>query len=271
MPLKIELIPAFKDNYFFLVTHQGTGERTVIDPGQAKPIIDILEENELDLILLTHHHPDHIGGAEDLMAEYDCPILGGLDDEMLERMPPLARPLEDGDIISIGTRGYVLDVPGHTLGHIAYFFPQKQNDEREDHTKKPIPDALFYETDSVLEHIEKGPVLFIGDTLFAGGCGRVFEGTMDMMFDTLQKIKKLPPETKIYCSHEYTLDNLTFAHGVFSEDEAIQKRLEKVHKQRRNNIATVPTTLAEELRTNVFLRAKSVEEFTTLREAKDKA
>lgn len=238
MSLTVDVIPALFDNYIFLVHCTETGERTVIDPGETAPVVEALGNEDLDLVLLTHHHEDHIGGAEKLMFDYDCPILGGTYDETRGVLPPLARSLEDGDRISIGKTGTVMEIPGHTLGHLAFYFPEDR-------------------------------LLFCGDTLFAGGCGRMFEGDAEMLFNSLQKFKELPPTTKVYCAHEYTLKNYQFAHEMFPDDKDIEQRLVEVHKRRRQNLPTIPSTLGEEFRTNIFLRAKTVGEFADLRQKKD--
>ncbi|NML60765.1 hydroxyacylglutathione hydrolase [Massilia sp. RP-1-19] len=222
--LTVLAIPAFKDNYLWLI-HDGV-KAAVVDPGDAEPIIEALTANNLALtaILLTHHHADHIGGVQQLLAHASVPVFGPRNDDI----PAVTHPLAQGDHIRL--RGLelalsVLDVPGHTLGHIAYV--------------RATAGARW---------------LFCGDTLFAGGCGRVFEGTAAQMADSLGKLAALPNDTKVFCAHEYTLANLRFAQAVEPGNADLAKRVEVETAKRARNEPTVPSTIALEKATNPFLR-----------------
>lgn len=194
-------------------------------------------EGALTTVLNTHHHPDHIGANIALKKATSCEIIGFYDDA--HRIPAIDTKVKDGDEIKVcGYTAHVMFVPGHTLGHIAYYFQ------------------------------EQG-ALFCGDTLFAMGCGRLFEGTPQQMFDSLQKFKALPDETNVYCAHEYTLANATFSLSVDPDNKALQQRYEEVKNLRKQGIPTIPTTIGLEKSTNPFMRAKTVEEFARLRTLKD--
>jgi hydroxyacylglutathione hydrolase len=218
-------IPAFTDNYIWMV-HDGTAA-AVVDPGDARPVLAALEREGLALtaIVNTHHHGDHVGGNEALLARYDVPVFGPAH----ERIPGRTHALAEGDEIEVPgprMRLRVLDVPGHTAGHIAYV---------------STSDA---------------PVLFCGDTLFAGGCGRLFEGTATQMWSSLSKLAALPGDTLAYCAHEYTLANLRFAAAVEPGNAALAARVVRDRATRARGAATVPSTIAEERATNPFLRAR---------------
>ena len=218
-------IPAFSDNYLWLLDNGSNA--LVVDPGDAEPIIEALEARQLtlDYILTTHHHPDHIGGVDRLIQRYHCEVIG----PQSQYIPQVTRQVCEGETLSLlGVEFDVLEVPGHTLDHIAYF------------AAEPNP----------FNH----PVLFCGDTLFAGGCGRVFEGTFPQMRTSLAKLRQLPPNTLIHCAHEYTQANLAFALAVEPENLTLKQRVEEVATQRERNIATVPSPLSIELATNPFLR-----------------
>lgn len=216
-------IPAFHDNYIWAI-RQGD-HCVVVDPGDAGPVEQFLHENQLVLssILVTHHHPDHVGGITALLQERNIPVYG----PARETIPGMTHPLAEGDTIQpagVDMTLTVLEVPGHTLGHIA-----------------------FHEAD---QHW-----LFCGDTLFAGGCGRLFEGTPAQMHASLQRLASLPAETKVFCTHEYTLANLTFAVAVTPDDKAVTRRLESVRQARKAGRITLPSSIEEETRSNPFLRA----------------
>lgn len=221
--LEITPIPAFDDNYIWMLGKQRSNRFTAVDPGDEEPVLDWLRQRgaELSAILLTHHHYDHIGGVPDLIKVYpDIPVYGPSRD----RIKGLNHPMVEGDrLILPGTSVEleVLEVPGHTAGHIAYY--------------------------------GKG-TLFCGDTLFAGGCGRIFDGTFDQMAESLQRIASLPEETLVFCAHEYTLANLGFAAWVEPESESIKKRLKCEQRKRDAGDPTLPSMLALELATNPFLR-----------------
>lgn len=221
--LEVTPIPAFNDNYLWLFRMQGSRECGIVDPGDAGPVLRYLQDNDLTLavIFITHYHGDHTGGIGRLLQEYDVPVYG----PDSANIPAVTHPLAEGDSVDMfGATFRVLEIPGHTLDHIAYF-------------ADGIP-----------------PVLFCGDTLFAGGCGRVFEGTHKMMHSSLQKLAALPPDTTVYCAHEYTLANLAFARAVTPGSSALEARIAREQDRRARDIPTVPTTIETELATNPFLR-----------------
>ena len=220
--INIEPIKAFSDNYIWLLT---TNEGSiVIDPGESNNLLKILNQRNLDLraILITHHHFDHTGGIDEIVSQKSIDIYGPKNN-----IDTINIRVKHGTIIELlGIQFEVIEIPGHTLDHIAYF-SENQGD----------------------------PVLFCGDTLFAGGCGRVFEGTLEQMHDSLSLLKKLPLNTKIYCGHEYTQSNLKFAKSVEPLNENIISRYNRVCKLREKGIPTLPSTIELELATNPFLRA----------------
>ena len=220
--MHIHTIPAFEDNYIWLLVDGN--HAAVIDPGQADPVINYLENHQLNLtaILLTHHHYDHIDGAKELQERYACPIYGA----KMHEIDTLAQ--SEGDIIDLDAHGLgqwqIIATPGHTLDHLAYFSPSSP------------------------------PVLFCGDTLFGAGCGKLFEGTAAQMQSSMEKIRVLPDATLIYCGHEYTEDNLRFATLAEPNNDAIQQRIATSRAQRKHGEPTVPSTLSLEKATNPFLR-----------------
>jgi hydroxyacylglutathione hydrolase len=224
--LSIETIPAFADNYLWLI-HDGSSA-AVVDPGDAAPVLAALRAHGLTLtaILLTHHHSDHTGGVAELLAHYPAVVFG----PRKEAITGVARPLGQDDVIDVpglDLRLSVLDVPGHTAGHIAYVRAADQH----------------------------GPGwLFCGDTLFAGGCGRLFEGTPAQMMDSLGKLAALPGDTLVYCAHEYTLSNLRFAVAVEPDNAALRARVSREQAKRQDGVPTVPSTIAIERESNPFLR-----------------
>lgn len=220
--LRVLAVPAFQDNYLWLV-HDGA-HVAVVDPGDAAPVLDALKAHRLSLsaILLTHHHADHVGGVPALLREYDVPVFGPAHEDI----PQITQRLTEGDIIAVPDlrlRLDVFDVPGHTRGHIAYF----------------SPDNAW---------------LFCGDTLFAGGCGRLFEGTPEQMVASLTKLASLPDTTQIYCAHEYTLANLRFALEVEPDNSELTTRIKQEKAKRDQGLPTVPSTIGTEKATNPFLR-----------------
>ncbi|MEE2820556.1 MAG: hydroxyacylglutathione hydrolase [Pseudomonadota bacterium] len=237
--LRIHRIHAFSDNYIWVIADDASA--WAVDPGDASPVIKFLETHQLSLIgiLLTHWHGDHQGGVEDLCTRY--PGLRIIGSKKSLKGP--SRPVVEGEMVEVlGALFRVIEVPGHTLDHVAFF------------------------SDSDLFEI---PVAFTGDTLFVAGCGRLFEGTAENMFESLQKLDQLPGNTAIYCAHEYTLANLKYATIAEPENPDIQKRLAKVEELRSKHYATVPTTLVMERLTNPFLRAKDASELAARRLQKD--
>ena len=221
--MKVDAIKAFSDNYIWcLRSERGEGCAAVVDPGDAQPVLDYLHQQRLRLtaILVTHKHSDHTGGIRRLLEACPGTVVYG---PRKEPIAALTDAVAAGDRVELQSlAGFeVLDVPGHTEGHVAYF--------------------------------GEG-ALFCGDTLFAAGCGRVFSGTHAQLYASLQQIAALPAETLVYCAHEYTLDNLGFAQWVEPDSAALKQRLERDQQRRRSGLPTVPSTLAEELRTNPFLR-----------------
>jgi hydroxyacylglutathione hydrolase len=221
--LEITPIEAFTDNYIWLLQSGDSREAWVVDPGDAGAVLDTLAARDLALagVLITHHHFDHVGGLDTLAGQFDLTVFGPHN----PAVPGITRRLSHGDRIEVLGRTFdVMEVPGHTLDHIAYYS-------------------------------EGSPgLLFCGDTLFAGGCGRVFEGTPEMMHHTLQEIAGLPADTRIYCAHEYTLANLAFARAVEPDNDALLQRIASAEADRARGIPTVPSSLALELATNPFLR-----------------
>jgi hydroxyacylglutathione hydrolase len=213
-------IPAFKDNYIWLLRKGASA--AVVDPGDARPVLDLLDREGLSLasILVTHHHADHQGGVVELLAHYPAEVFG----PAAESITGLSRPLSGGETVRIAAcdvEFQVIAVPGHTLGHIAYY---------------------------------GAGCLFCGDTLFAGGCGRLFEGTAAQMADSLARLAALPDETAVYCAHEYTQANLRFALAVEPGNRRLQSRVNEVARARASGLATVPSTMAIERASNPFLR-----------------
>ena len=221
-PLHVTAIAAFADNYLWLIHDQR--HAVVVDPGDAAPVLAMLASKQLELvaILLTHHHADHAGGVPALLNHAKVPVYGPAG----EKIPGITHPLAENDVVSLPLLDLtmsVIDVPGHTAGHIAYVDPQRHN-------------------------------LFCGDTLFAGGCGRLFEGTPAQMTVSLAKLAALPDDTKVYCAHEYTVSNLLFAVAAEPDNVTLAKRLKHEQARRAVGEATVPSTIGIEKATNPFLR-----------------
>jgi hydroxyacylglutathione hydrolase len=246
-------IPAFNDNYIWAL-HNGAAA-ILVDPGDAEPCTAFLEASGLELcaILNTHHHGDHVGGNRELAARYQPRIYG----PAREAIPAMTDPVADGDVVTVAELGLRFDViatPGHTLGHVSYY---------------------------------DGSRLFCGDTLFACGCGRLFEGTPEMMMESLNRLAQLPENTEIFCAHEYTLSNIRFARTVDGDNPALSERERMAQTRRGEGRPTLPSTLALETATNPFLRCReaalihaaekllkrpardAVEVFAALRQAKD--
>ncbi len=221
--LKVTPVCAFSDNYIWLIHENGAGNQVVaVDPGDAVPVLEHLATAGLDLaaILVTHHHGDHVGGVSRLVEQFEVPVFG----PATESIPCRTTALTQGDVVELGELGLrfdVLDVPGHTAGHIAYHGHGS---------------------------------LFCGDTLFSGGCGRLFEGTPSQMTTSLDRLSALPPETRVYCTHEYTLSNLRFARMVEPGNDALSAYCQRAKHHRAQGQPTLPSTLALEAEINPFLR-----------------
>lgn len=237
--LQVIQFPVLQDNYTFLIHNKESGQTAVVDPAVASEVLEKLSKLglKLDYIINTHHHNDHIGGNAELKQKTGAKIIAYQGDT--HRIPDIDIKVEDGDRINIcDEAAEIMLLRGHTLGHIAYYF-------------------------------SKSGVLFCGDTLFSLGCGRLFEGSYEQMFGSLQKLAALPPQTLVYCAHEYTLANAKFAITIEPDNKNLQDRIKEVENLRKENKPTVPTTIGLELATNPFLRAKTVEEFAKIRKAKD--
>jgi hydroxyacylglutathione hydrolase len=222
--MQIIPIPCLKDNYAYIINDEVSKNVGVVDPSESEPVINFLEKKKLKLnyILNTHHHFDHIGGNIKLKKIYNAKVVGFDGDK--HRIPGIDILLKENDVWNFGESSVkILYIPGHTLGHICFFF-------------------------------EKEKLAFTGDTLFSLGCGRIFEGSHEQMLSSLNKIKKLPKDTKIYCGHEYTYKNGEFCMKYDKGNLDLQKQFERVKLLRLKNQPTVPTTLDDELKTNIFLR-----------------
>ncbi len=242
MPSRLEIarVPALSDNYIWLVHEPETGDTTVIDPAQAEPVLAEAERRgwRISQIWNTHWHPDHTGGNAAIKEATGAKVTGPAAEAA--KIPTLDRQVSEGDTVSLGPLAAdVLEVPAHTAGHIAYHLP----DER---------------------------IVFVGDTLFAMGCGRLFEGTAEQMHANLQRLATLPPETEVYCAHEYTLSNGRYALVAEPDNDAIRQRVEEVQAARAAGLATVPTTIALELATNPFMRASDADQLAARRLEKDR-
>ncbi len=240
MTITASPVPILKDNYAWLLRDSGTGATAIVDPADAQPIIEALEKagGRLDLIMLTHHHDDHIAGVDEVRARFGCPVVGALADR--HRLPKLDQALQEGDTVPLGdASARVIDTPGHTRGQINFFFAD-------------------------------GDVLLSGDTLFSLGCGRLIEGSAQEMYDSLRKLAALPGDTKICCGHEYTESNARFALAVDPDNPALHAFIAKVEQLRSAGQPSVPSVLSDELKANPFLLAPDVAHFAELRAKKDR-
>jgi hydroxyacylglutathione hydrolase len=231
----IIVLPVLQDNYIFIIHDDARGLTCVVDPAEASPVLALLKERgwTLDYILNTHHHGDHVGGNLALKRETGCEIIGFSGDA--DRIPGIDRKVSDNEEIDLkGLRFTVMFVPGHTRGHVAYY-------------------------------AEELGAVFVGDTLFAMGCGRLFEGSPEQMWESLSRLVRLPEATKVYCAHEYTKANGRFALHVEGDNPALVRRMEAIAHQ----AITIPTSIAEEKATNPFVRAGTAERFAVLRRMKD--
>lgn len=241
MAIEIVRIPVLSDNYVWLVHEPKSGETMVVDPAVAPPVLDEAELRgwKITQIWNTHWHPDHTGGNAEIKEATGCRITGPAAE--FDRIPTLDIQVQGGDIVKLGEiEAHVIDVPAHTAGHIAYHFAADE-------------------------------AAFVGDTLFAMGCGRLFEGTAEQMYTNMRKLEALGDDTAVYCAHEYTLSNGRFALTVEPDNAALVSRMGEVIAMRERGEATVPTSIALERATNPFMRAASVEELAQRRAAKDAA
>ncbi|RYY04088.1 MAG: hydroxyacylglutathione hydrolase [Gammaproteobacteria bacterium] len=224
--LQVHRIPAFTDNYFWLIQPDTqSSDCYIVDPGAAQPVCDYLDAHKLQLkgILITHHHPDHIGGVSELRGLFQIPIYG----PKSAKIPQVTHYLKEGDYLELGRlSAKVIEIPGHTLDHIAY----------------------------LIEEPKDAPLLLSGDTIFAAGCGRLFDGTAPLLYAAFQKISQLPDATQIYAAHEYTLANIEFALTIEPDNHDLSERKIRETAKREQGLATLPTSLILEKRTNPFLR-----------------
>jgi hydroxyacylglutathione hydrolase len=236
--LKVSAVPVLSDNYVWLITNPDTGETAPVDPSVTEPVLDAVATEGLRLtqILNTHWHPDHTGGNQGIKAATGAPITAPAE---AQKVSSVDRIVSEGDRVTVsGAEAVVWDIPAHTAGHVAYYF-------------------------------EDEGMIFVGDTMFAMGCGRLFEGTAEQMYSNMQRIAALPDDVRIYCGHEYTLANARFALHAEPENQDVARRLEQVSAMRERGEVTLPTTVAQERATNPFVRASDVEEFARLRSEKD--
>ena len=237
--MRVEIIPCLQDNYSYLIIDDKNNSACVVDPSEASPIINFLENKNINLkyILNTHHHFDHIGGNKDLKKKFGSIVVGFKEDS--NRIPEIDILLEDNQTWKAENFvAKIIHIPGHTKGHICFNFFQEK-------------------------------LVFTGDTLFSLGCGRIFEGTYKEMFESLNKIKSLPEETKVYCGHEYTLNNSKFCTIHGPENLKLKKKIENIKKQIEEGLPTIPSTIKDELECNIFLRVNDLESFSKLRDLKD--
>lgn len=237
--VEIARVPVLNDNYVWLIHDEASGETAAIDPAVGQPVLDAAAARgwRITQIWNTHWHPDHIGGNAGIKAATGCRITAPAAEA--GKIPTLERAVREGDKVSLGgIEAEVLEVPAHTAGHIAYHLPSEK-------------------------------VVFVGDTLFAMGCGKLFEGTAEQMYGNMKRLEALPADTKVYCAHEYTLANARFAITVEPDNEALQRRFAEVVAAREAGEATVPTDIGLERATNPFMRASSIAELADRRAAKD--
>ena len=237
--MRVEIIPCLQDNYSYLIIDDSNNSACVVDPGETEPIINFLKNKDIKLkyILNTHHHFDHIGGNKNLKKKFGSIVIGFKEDS--KRIPEIDLLLEDNQIWKAENFiAKIIHIPGHTSGHICFHFFQDK-------------------------------LVFTGDTLFSLGCGRIFEGTYKEMFESLDKIKSLPQETKVYCGHEYTLNNSKFCIKNDPNNRNLKKKIEIIKRQIKDNLPTIPTTIKDELECNIFLKANDLQSFSKLRDLKD--
>ena len=249
----IDIIPCLNDNYSYLICDEKTNNIIIVDPSEFSPCDKIISQKykKLDYILNTHHHYDHVGGNEELKKKYNAKVFGFRGDK--DRIPSIDKLLKDNQEFKIGNLNFTtLFIPGHTRGHVAFYLKEEK-------------------------------IVFTGDTLFSLGCGRVFEGTNEQMFNSLNRIKSLPKNTKIYCGHEYTKKNLEFCVKFNPNNKYLIIKKKSINEKIQNKKPTLPSTVADEIKTNIFLRyddldvkkqlnsmeASDLEIFSKLRDLKD--
>ena len=235
--MQIKIIKCLQDNYSYIIIDNNNA--CVVDPSESDPVIKYLEENKINLkfILNTHHHYDHVGGNKELKKKYNAKVLGYINDK--ERIPEIDIFLKNKEIWNTDSFKFqIFHIPGHTSGHICYYFKNEK-------------------------------FLFTGDTLFSLGCGRIFEGTYEQMFKSLTRLKEISKETKIYCGHEYTLQNSNFCMTIEPHNLKLKEKIIEIRKKIKNNLPTIPSILGDELECNIFLKAKDVKSFSKLRDLKD--
>ena len=237
--MKIKIIPCLQDNYSYLLIDETKKIACVIDPGDAEPVIEYLEKNKIKLkfILNTHHHFDHVGGNKKLKEKYKALVVGFKGEK--QRIPEIDILLEDNETwVYEKFEAKIIHVPGHTLGHICFY---------------------FYNEESI----------FTGDTLFSLGCGRIFEGTYSQMYNSLMKLKNLPENTKVFCGHEYTKQNSNFCILHDKNNKNLKIKINDIDSKLKNKMPTIPSTIKDELECNIFFRSNSEESFSKLRDLKD--
>lgn len=237
--LQVTLIPVLQDNYAYIL--QSGNDIGVLDPGEAAPVIAYCDENNIkpNYVFNTHHHGDHIAGNRDILEKYGAELIAPAKE--IKRIANIKHAVSEGDVITFGDEKFhVIEAPGHTTGHVCFHFP-------------------------------KSKIVFVGDVIFSMGCGRLFEGTPEDMFESMAKLKALPDETSVYCGHEYTLQNGYFCLSIDPENEKLIARVREVENLYDQGRPSLPTTIGLEKDTNAFFRARTVEEFVHPRALKDKA
>ena len=237
--MNIQIIPCLQDNYSYLIIDEENNIACVVDPSEADPIIKYLENTQIKLkfILNTHHHYDHVGGNQKLKEKYGASVVGYEGDK--ERIPGIDILINDQETwIHKNFEAKIIHVPGHTLGHICFYFHKDES-------------------------------VFTGDTLFSLGCGKIFEGTYTQMFNSLMKLKTLPKNTKVYCGHEYTLQNSKFCMVHDENNKNLKAKINDIKIKLKASLSTIPSTIKDELECNIFLRSNNVETFSKLRDLKD--
>ena len=237
--MKIQIIPCLQDNYSYLIIDEENNIACVVDPSEADPIIEYLENTKIKLkfILNTHHHYDHVGGNQKLKEKYGASVVGYQGDK--ERIPGIDIMVNDQENWKYKNfEAKIIHIPGHTLGHICFYFQRDKS-------------------------------VFTGDTLFSLGCGRIFEGTYEQMFESLRKLKELPKDTKVFCGHEYTLQNSKFCMVHDKDNLNLKAKIDDIKIKLQAGMSTIPSTIKDELECNIFLRSHNVETFSKLRDLKD--